>query len=399
MNAPASAPEPSPAPPAGRPDGPSAVAGDRAAVTSAPRRSGPAPAPRPASPLVRLPVPEPGRWPAEAFVLEHLADVIDRRRPRDEPLSSATVRGGQLAAENALRRFRLDRYAARGRLAYPVPQRVVSGLSPWIRHGLLTLPRVWDSVAGGPDDDVHAFRRALLRQEYARHLYARLGRRLGDLLPRPESLADPGGRVGDRAEVRSGDPRSPWDRRRGCVETPLEELADEGWLPAEARRWLVTQADPGDWSRIEDLLHRELLDGSRAGIRLALIEALGGLGSASAASMTRWDVETWAPGLCASCELVYQCPIERRAAGPGASIDPPTSDPPTSDPPTSDRPRPPIRRPPITPLRAASPQATRAPTPLGPPMPGGCNRGRGGPRPWRCWKPTPTRRPPPVPGW
>ena len=48
-------------------------------------------------------------------------------------------------------------------------------LSPYIRHNLLTLQEVWDAVETAPSNDREKFRDELLWQEYARHLYARIG--------------------------------------------------------------------------------------------------------------------------------------------------------------------------------------------------------------------------------
>jgi len=55
-------------------------------------------------------------------------------------------------------------------------RRTASGLSPFIRHGLITLRRAWDHVAGGPGKDVEKFRDELMWEEYARHWYLRHGR-------------------------------------------------------------------------------------------------------------------------------------------------------------------------------------------------------------------------------
>ena len=66
-------------------------------------------------------------------------------------------------------------YARRRNEVWPESRRGASRLSPYIRHGLLTLPRVWSHVAGGPEEDVAKFRDELRWQEYARHLYARMG--------------------------------------------------------------------------------------------------------------------------------------------------------------------------------------------------------------------------------
>jgi deoxyribodipyrimidine photo-lyase len=93
----------------------------------------------------------------------------------------------------------------------------------------------------------------------------------------------------------------------GCIELPLDELEEDGWVVGPSRRWLAAHwlagdhEDPGEG---EEHFFRHLIDGSRAA---------NGLGwqTASNPPVTRWDIEEHAPGLCASCELVASCPIER----------------------------------------------------------------------------------------
>ena len=279
-----------------------------------------------------LPIPRPGRWAAEEYVARHLGHLVERRGTSSVS-ASPWHRGGQTAADAALCRFRVEGYARRADAAYPQPRRAVSGLSPWIRHGLLSLQRVWDSVDGGPPEDVRAFRAAIARQEYARHLYARLGRHLVDVIPAPPGSEPtrPGGRRQSDASSPVGHPggaddacsdaRAGWDRRLGCVEVPIEELEEDGWVVAEGRRWLaahgLTQGSD-DWRHGEEHGHRYALDGSRAAGRMAWLEAAGALGTSRPLTTTRWDVEERAPGLCASCELVYACPIERPHEQPPA---------------------------------------------------------------------------------
>ncbi len=278
-----------------------------------------------AAPARRLPLPAEGRWAAEEYVAKHLGHLVERRRAEAENRSSSTARGGQAAADAALRRLVLNDYAEHGRNAYPQPRRTVSHLSPWIRHGLLSLQRVWDSVEGGRPADVEAFRRGLLLQEYGRHLYARLGTRLadlGDLAPAGVGGLEPGverrATDPDRTDVegrqRPAAARG-WDRRMGCIDLPLDELEEDGWLVAEGRRWLAAwwlRHTEAPWRQGEDHFFRHLLDGSRAVNRVSWLRSQGVLG-AGPDPFTRWEVERLAPGLCASCELVYQCPVERLA--------------------------------------------------------------------------------------
>lgn len=276
------------------------------------------------APLVRLPLPERGRWAAEDFVQAHLVEVTERREQLDDELSSPAIRGGQRAADAALARLTVDGYGRRAAAVYPQPDRGSTMLSPWIRHGLLTLGQVWThatAVAADPDD-LRAFHRSLLRQEYARHLYARLGSRLVDLAPelRPEAQGpaperrrtirlNPAGEAGPAGELR-------WDRTLGCMELTLDELTEDGWLPDPARRWLATYWTSHlghDWRHGESFFFRHLIDGSRAASLVGWLQLVGALGESSGA-FSRWEVEAQAPGLCASCDLVADCPIERAPA-------------------------------------------------------------------------------------
>ena len=291
---------------------------------------------RPRSGSPALPVPEPGRWAAEGFVAEHLAHLVERRHGDESP-SSPRFRGGQQAADLALAaaaKRGLARYEARRDDAYPQPRRRVSQLSPWIRHGLLPLQTVWDALLpaddspvpasdspaddspipapDSPDDaDRELFREALLWQEYARHVYARLGSTTAALLrsgsgPPPNPVPE-----GDRG--RGGEAARPrWDRALGCVELTLDELEEDGWLVGSTRQWLashwaVRHGHPADAG--EDHFFQHLLDGSRAANRLGWLLA-SGAGPEPSAGFSRWSVEERAPGLCASCELVRSCPIE-----------------------------------------------------------------------------------------
>ena len=114
-----------------------------------------------------------------AWVMEHLGDLCAPVESDAAALMpngpAALIRGGQSAADAALQAYDVSGYARRRNNVWPAVTRGSSRLSPYIRHGLLTLREVWDHVAGGPPSDVAKFRDELLWQEYARHLYARLG--------------------------------------------------------------------------------------------------------------------------------------------------------------------------------------------------------------------------------
>jgi len=250
-----------------------------------------------------LALPEPGPEAARAWVAEHLADLlVDDGRP------SERFRGGQSAADAAIAAYDVTGYAKRRNQFLPESDRGASALSPYIRHGLLDLPRVWAAVDGGPAADVRKFRDELLWQEYARHLYARVGGAIGRPL---------------RAEVRARreeDP--PWERGMACVDAAVEELRRDGWVPNQARMWLASQWSlraGRDWRTGERAMFAALLDGSAAANGLGW-QWVSGTATGRTYAFTRRNVERRAPGLCATCPLDGACPI--RSGPPEPSIIP-----------------------------------------------------------------------------
>ncbi len=173
-------------------------------------------------------MPDVGRDAGEAFVEEHFAGLFV-----GEAVGSERFRGGQGAADAALAAFDVSGYAAHRNEVLPRSRRGASALSPYIRHGLLSLPAVWRHVAGGPARDVKKFRDELLWQEYARHWYARLGARTRTGIRRELPHADVDTAVG----------LDGWDAEMACMAATVGELERDGWLVNQTRMWLSS-----DWS-------------------------------------------------------------------------------------------------------------------------------------------------------
>ncbi len=244
-----------------------------------------------------LPVPPPGAAGAASWVAEHLGDLT--REGAEGVAASPRFRGGQAAADEALARWDAAGYAARRNAVLPVERRGASGLSPYVRYGLLGLPRLHAHVAAAPAKDRQKFRDELLWQEYARHLYARLGDRNG-------------------ADLRFSPPRSdapwgdPWPREMRCVAVNLDELETDGWLVNQTRMWLASQwtvRGGADWRDGEQRFFIHLLDGSRAANRLGWQWTVGA-GTGRPYGFSRWQVEKRAPELCRACALRADCPIQ-----------------------------------------------------------------------------------------
>ena len=237
-----------------------------------------------------LPIPEPGQ--EVQWVAQHLAHLCT-----DDVRRSERFVGTQAAADAALEALDLTGYAERRNEVLPVSQRGASGLSPWIRHGLLQLPRVF-TAAKGTAHDVRKFRDELRWQEYARHLYARLGNATGSPLRNAPV-------VGSRNDV------EPWDRSMRCVETNLDELERDGWMVNQTRMWLASQwsvRNGADWRVGEQYFFTHLLDGSRAANRLGWQWTIGA-GSSKVYGFSQSQVRRRAAELCGSCDYRDACPI------------------------------------------------------------------------------------------
>jgi deoxyribodipyrimidine photo-lyase len=217
----------------------------------------------------------------------------------DEVRPSPRFRGTQAAADEALATFSVTGYSKRRSEVFPVSRRGASGLSPWIRHGLLTLPRMWTAAAPGPASDVDKFRDELLWAEYSRHIYARLGSALATDLR------------GSRSEILTD--IDPWDPSMACMSMVVEELETDGWMVNQTRMWLASQwsvRHGAPWLDGEDRFFTHLLDGSRAANRTGWQWTVG-TGNGKSYGFSRWQVEKRAPGLCDGCAKRHACPIQQ----------------------------------------------------------------------------------------
>lgn len=242
-------------------------------------------------------LPTPAYDDAAAWVDRHLSDLVT-------PGPASDIRGGQRAANAALAGFDVAGYSTARNEVWPAARRGASQLSPYVRHGLIDLPTLWNHVADGPARDRVKFRDELMWQEYARHLYARVGGATGEPL-----------RHRYRTTPSASDPGTTWpgEAEMACVSQATSELRERGWLPNQARMWLASHwAVRHGWSLTagEDEFFRHLLDGSRAANRLGWQWTAGTL-TGRVYGFSRSQVERRAPGLCARCPVAEACPIEQ----------------------------------------------------------------------------------------
>jgi deoxyribodipyrimidine photo-lyase len=212
-------------------------------------------------------------------------------------LGLSSIPGGQTAADSALARLDITGYAQRRSEVLPRNKRGASMLSPYIRHNILTLGQVHRETNNAPFKDREKFHDELMWQEYARHLYARLGTRLFDNL-RFQANRDSSGHG--------------WNREMSCINEVVNELETDGWLVNQSRMWLAshwTVRNNIGWLSGQELMYRSLIDGSRAANLLGWQWTVGA-GTGNAYGFARWQVEKRAPELCESCPLNSHCPIQ-----------------------------------------------------------------------------------------
>ena len=233
-----------------------------------------------------------------AWVATHLGDLT---LEGPDGVRAGGFDGGQAAADAALGTLDIDGYARNRSTVLPEERQGATRLSPYIRHGLLLLPRVWSAVRDAPSFDRKRFHDELLWQEYARHAYARLGRRFRWSLKNTSP-----------AEGRATWTRPPWDREMACMDFAVGALHDDGWVVNQTRMWLASQWSVragDDWRAGEQEMFAHLLDGSRAANGLGW-QWTTGTGSSKAYGFSRWQVEKRAPQLCRRCPLRTACPIQ-----------------------------------------------------------------------------------------
>jgi deoxyribodipyrimidine photo-lyase len=208
----------------------------------------------------------------------------------------SSIKGGQTAAYKALASLDISGYANKRSEVLPKNRRGATVLSPYIRHNLLTLSEVFGAVKHAPFKDREKFRDELFWQEYARHLYARVGTRLFENLRFEANVVSPG---------------DGWNRDMLCINEIVSELENDGWLVNQTRMWLAshwTVRNDVGWLAGQELMFRELLDGSRAANLLGWQWTVGA-GTGKPYGFAKWQVDKRAPGLCTACPLKGNCPI------------------------------------------------------------------------------------------
>jgi deoxyribodipyrimidine photo-lyase len=250
--------------------------------------------------------PAPGDLPRRFASREDLADALKGLFPQ-APGGLSPLRGGRAAADVLLGRIQPVRYGKSRNLL----DGAVTRLSPYIRHGVLTLAEVRDAVLGRTRE--RASSEKLINELGWRDYWQRVWRQLGDGIWRdqePRKTGHPPERYAaelptDIAEGRTG---------LVCMDGFIAELHSSGWLHNHARMWLAAYLV--HWRRIRWQVGaawflRHLLDGDPASNNLSW-QWVASSFSHKPYIFNRANLERYSGGAyCRSCSLSQQgCPFE-----------------------------------------------------------------------------------------
>ncbi|MFM8434786.1 MAG: FAD-binding domain-containing protein [Planctomycetia bacterium] len=228
------------------------------------------------------------------------------RRQTVEAVASMEVRGGRRAA--------LARLAAIDPVAYATTRNHVGGavtrLSPWIRHGVLSLAEVRDHVLERVrvPQDATKLVSELGWRDYWQQVYAALGAAIGCDIEAPAARR----RGGPPLDAM---PADVLDAATGmaCIDAFVRRLHDTGWLHNHERMWLASwlvHVRGVRWQAGADWFLEHLLDADPASNHLSW-QWVAGTFSAKPYLFNRENLEAYTAGVhCADCGVRGHCDVE-----------------------------------------------------------------------------------------
>lgn len=239
--------------------------------------------------------------PAE--MRQRLSSVFPASFVGPSPTDAAPDRGGREAA--------LARLDAIDPGAYAHSRNHVTGavtrLSPWIRHGVLSLAEVRDTALArvARPEEAEKLVSELAWRDYWIQVHATLGDAIGrDIEPMPRRS-----RVVDRV------PDDVLEARTGmrCMDDFASRLHHTGWLHNHERMWLASwlvHVRGLDWRAGADWFLEHLLDGDPASNHLSW-QWVAGTFAARPYLFNRENLERYTSGIhCRECPLLGRCDVE-----------------------------------------------------------------------------------------
>jgi len=203
-----------------------------------------------------LPPPGPDRQANRRRLAELLAGLYPEAPDEARP---GAWTGGREAARERLARWTAQGYAATRNSLLP-GHRNVSGLSPFLRHGVLSLREVAAHIRQACPEpaDRSKFWAELGWRVFWQLIYRVRGRNIYQNLEAPKVPLGAAPWPGDLEQGRTG---------LACMDAFVAELKSTGWLHNHARLWLaayVVHFRKIRWQEGERFFYRHLLDGDPA---------------------------------------------------------------------------------------------------------------------------------------
>jgi deoxyribodipyrimidine photo-lyase len=221
-------------------------------------------------------------------------------------ISPAVIRGGRDAA--------LQRLTAIDPVAYARTRNftggAVSRLSPWLRHGVLSLAEVRDAALHRVScaADAEKFISELGWRDYWRQVQAALGSLIRHDVEPPAARW----RTTSRLETMPADVLAA-QTGLACIDAFVRRLHDTGWLHNHERMWLASwlvHIRGVHWQAGADWFLSHLLDGDPASNHLSW-QWVAGTFSAKPYLFNRENLERFTDGAhCRDCALLGECAME-----------------------------------------------------------------------------------------
>ena len=267
--------------------------------------------------MSRLPHVAPLSWPSESTDLPrdlHERSALNSLLAQEFPTASgelSPIAGGRAAAEWQLSAIDAKRYGrSRNHLNGSVTR-----LSPYIRHGILTLAEVRDAVFSQLKQNNQARNDGgkLINELGWRDFWQRMWLDLGDRIHDDQEDHKTGHAASDYQQDLPNDIRE-GRTQLGCIDDFRNELVTHGWLHNHARMWMAAYLV--HWRRVHwragaDWFLEHLLDGDPASNHLSW-QWVASSFSHKPYFFNRQNLERYSNGLyCQDCPSNKSCPFDR----------------------------------------------------------------------------------------
>ena len=186
----------------------------------------------------------------------------------------------------------------------------VTGLSPWIRHGVLGLAEVRDAALArvASVEQAEKLIAELGWRDYWRQVHAALGDRVHADIEPPASAS----RAASHLDTVPADVRNA-ATGMACIDAFVRRLETTGWLHNHERMWLASwlvHVRGVRWQAGADWFLEHLLDGDPASNHLSW-QWVAGTFAAKPYLFNRENLETFTSGIhCRTCPVLGRCDVE-----------------------------------------------------------------------------------------